>query len=227
MQLEAHAIVLGMPDGRRRRHELDGCAPLAMDGCFEARALPATRSAGEGHGRAPGPKIEGPGFTPGPGGSDPRGERRFVRMLVLEQPSQPTAVIVTPPDEGAVAPSVVRIPAAPIDAAIVDAPAWDALAEWATGGGRLAGLAIADLARLAAIATPQFAVLIGEVAAQRALDLVDAHAGPHRGDGDLHHALQPLTTAARSSPRAREAALAAIAYVASASRRKRRWRGAW
>ena len=46
------------------------------------------------------------------------------------------------------------------------------------GGGRLAALSIADLARLACIATPQFAVLIGEVAAQRALELAWGSARP-------------------------------------------------
>ena len=35
------------------------------------------------------------------------------------------------------APNVVRVPEAPADAAIVDARAWEALAEWLIGGGRL------------------------------------------------------------------------------------------
>ena len=85
-------------------------------------------------------------------------------------------MIITPPDQGAVAPNVVRVPEAPPEAAIVDVRAWDALADWVLGGGRLAACAIADLARLASIASPQFAVLIGEVAAQRALELAWAGA---------------------------------------------------
>jgi len=60
-------------------------------------------------------------------------ERRFVRMLVLERAGRHVAVI-TPPEQGAVAPNVVRVPEAPHDAAIVDEPTWDALAEWLVGG---------------------------------------------------------------------------------------------
>ena len=147
--------------------------------------------------------------------------RRFVRMLILERDSERNFVI-TPPDQGAVAPNVVRVPEAPADAAIVDARAWEALAEWVLGGGRLGACSIADLARLAGIATPQFAVLIGEVAAQRALELVWASAGPLRGAAeDLDTALQPLTDAARSSTRAGEALVSALAHVAGATRRRR------
>ncbi|MEO8842661.1 MAG: hypothetical protein ABI591_24980 [Kofleriaceae bacterium] len=148
-------------------------------------------------------------------------ERRFVRMLVLERAGRHVAVI-TPPERGAVAPNVVRVPEAPHDAAIVDAPTWDALAEWLVGGGRLGALAVADLARLACISTPQFAVIIGEVAAQRALDLVWVATGPLRGDDDLDAALQPLSDAARHSTRAGEALISALAHVAGRTRRRRR-----
>src|SRR5687768_15923070 len=48
-------------------------------------------------------------------------ERRFVRMLVLDQ----YATIITPPDRGAVAPIVVALPEAPSDAWIVELHAWD------------------------------------------------------------------------------------------------------
>jgi len=153
--------------------------------------------------------------------SDARHERRFVRMLVLERDAD-RHVIITPPDHGAVAPSVVRLPEAPPEAAIVDEPAWDALADWILGGGRLAGCSIADLARLAAIATPQFAVLIGEVAAQRALELVWAASGPLRGLDDVDAALDPLVLAARQSPRVADALVAALAHAAGATRRRRR-----
>jgi hypothetical protein len=178
-----------MPDGRERRHALDGCAVSLVDG-FVTRL-------------------------------EPRPERRFVRMLILERDHERNAII-TPPDHGAVAPNVVRLPEAPHEAAIIDDPPWDALADWIMGGGRLTGCSIAELARLAAIATPQFAVLIGEVAAQRALELVWAARGPLRGVDDVESALHPLITAARHSPRVAEALIAAFAHAAGATRRRRR-----
>ena len=152
---------------------------------------------------------------------DARSERRVVRMLSLEQ-RHARIVVITPPDQGAVAPNVVRVPEAPPEAAIVDASEFDALADWVLGGGRLAACAIVDLARLAAIASPQFAAVIGEVAAQRALELVWAARGPLRGGSDLDTALQPLADAARHSQRAAEALFAALAHVAGATRRRRR-----
>lgn len=150
-----------------------------------------------------------------------RRQRRFVRMLILERESE-RHVVITPPDQGAVAPNVVRLPEAPVGAAVVDPGAWEALAEWLLGGGRLAAMSIADLARLACIATPQFAVLIGEVAAQRALELVWFATSPLRGVSDLDAALWPLTAAAKDSPRAAEALVSALAYAAGARRRRRR-----
>jgi hypothetical protein len=146
-----------------------------------------------------------------------RVQRRFVRMLALGR-----VTVITPPEQGAVAPNVVRVPEAPSDAAIVDALTWDALAEWIVGGGRLAACSIAELARLACIATPQFAVIIGEVAAQRALELVWVAAGPLRGAIELDTVLQPLVDAARSSQRAAEALVSALAHTAGAARRRRR-----
>ena len=181
-----------MPDGGQRRHPLDGCSATQLDGFVVARGLPPLDA-----------------------------RRRFVRMLVLER-GQERHAIITPPDHGAVAPNVVRLPEAPDDAAIVDDQAWDALADWILGGGRLAGCSIADLARLAAIATPQFATLIGEVAAERALELVWAASGPLRGAGDVESALHPLVAAARHSPRVAEALVAAFAHVTGAARRRRR-----
>ena len=184
--------MLVMPDGRQRRQSLDGCAATLTDGFVARRA-----------------------------GNDTRPERRFVRMLVLDREHECT-VIITPPDRGAVAPNVVRLPEAPEEAAIVDDTAWDALADWVMGGGRLAGCSIADLARLAAIATSRFAAVIGEVAAQRALELSWAMAGPLRGGSDVDLALDPLASAARRSPRVAEALIAARAHAAGATRRKRR-----
>jgi hypothetical protein len=139
---------------------------------------------------------------------DVRWERRFVRMLVLERGHE-RLVIATPPEHGAVAPNVVRVPEAPADAAIVDAHAWETLADWLMGGGRLAGCSIADLARLATIASSAFAAVIGEVAAERALEHTWAERGPLRSSFDLASALHPLVAGARRSPRVGEALTAA------------------
>jgi hypothetical protein len=149
-------------------------------------------------------------------------ERRFVRMLVLEHAE--VDIIITPPERGAVAPNILRLPEAPAHAAIVEDQVWETLADWVMGGGRLAACAIADLARLAVISSPQFAVLIGEVAAQRALELWWATRGPLRGGPELEIALQPFTDAARFSPRAAEALVSALAHAAGATRRRHRLR---
>jgi hypothetical protein len=149
--------------------------------------------------------------------------RRFVRMLVLEREHE-RHTIVTPPEQGAVAPNVVRVPEAPADAAIVDGHAWEPLADWLMGGGRLAGCSISDLARLAEIATTPFAALIGEVAAQHALEQVWATRGPLRGafgPTDAESALHPLVAAARRSPRVAEALTAALAHATGLRPRRR------
>lgn len=189
VHLDLDVLGLRMPDGRQRRHVLDGTTPTAGDGFVRAW-------------------------------NDTHYERRFVRMLELASDRGRT-VVITPPDRGALAPNVVLVPEAPPEAAIVDEGAFDALADWVLCGGRLAALAIVDLARLAAIATSAFAVLIGEVAAQRALELVWG-GGPLRGSGDLDTALRPLADAARASPRAAEALLSARAHAAGALRPRRR-----
>jgi hypothetical protein len=191
IQLEPDALVLAMPDGRTRRHALDGVAATTSDGVVAAR------------GQA-------------------RVQRRFVRMLILEKLDGSRTFVITPPDLGAVAPNVVRVPEAPAEAAVVDLRAWEALAEWLLGGGRLAAWSVADLARLACIAAPHFAVLIGEIAAQRALELAWSAEGPLRGGSDVDSALQPLVDAAKSSQRASEALISALAHAAGAKRRRRR-----
>jgi hypothetical protein len=194
VQLDADVLVLRMPDGRHRRHVLHGMIATTIDGAVSV--LTTVRV-------------------------DVRWERRFVRMLVLERDHE-RVVVITPPDRGAVAPNVVRVPDAPSEAAIVDDSAWEALSEWVLSGGRLAACAMDDLARLAVIASPQFAALIGEVAAQRALELVWSERGPLRGASDLDDALQPLADAARVSVRAGEALFAALAHAAGVARRRRR-----
>jgi hypothetical protein len=150
-----------------------------------------------------------------------RTSRRFVRMLILERDGD-RSFVITPPDVGAVAPNVVRVPEAPADSAIIDVRAWEALADWVLGGGRLAGCSVAELAQLACIATAQFAALIGEVAAQRALELSWAAGGPLRGSSELEWALQPLYDSARASPRANEALVSALAHAAGAIMRRGR-----
>lgn len=148
-------------------------------------------------------------------------QRRFVRMLILERERGATVHVITPPDQGAVAPNVVRVPEAPAESAVVDMHTWEALAEWLLGGGRLAACSIAELARLACIASPQFAVVIGEVAAQRALELAWGSGGPLRGGSDVETALQPLIDASKSSGRAAEALISALAHAAGAKHRRR------
>jgi hypothetical protein len=150
------------------------------------------------------------------------GLRRFVRMLVVTWETIATSVVlVTPPELGAVAPNVIRIPDAGADAAIIDPLVWDALANWLVGGGRLAACSIYELARLAGVATPAFAVIVGEVAAQRAIELASG-GGPLRGGHDPDASLAPLVEAARASPRAAEALVAALALAAGLKRRQRR-----
>ena len=56
--------------------------------------------------------------------------------------------------------------------------------------------------------------MIGEVAAQRALELAAMAAGPMRGGGHgLEAALAPLADVARTHPRAAEALVAALAHA--------------
>ena len=209
VQLDPDALILVMPDSWIRRHPLDGVHATIADGFVADRSARGSAETITTTTRHHAPIV-------------PRVLRRFVRMLILEGDGA-RVVVITPPDRGAVAPNVVFLEEAPPDAAIVDEGSWDALAEWLLGGGRLAACSVADLARLACIATPQFAVLIGEVAAQRALELVWAEAGPLRSGQDLDSALQPLVDAAKHSQRASEALVSALSHAAGASRR-RRWR---
>jgi hypothetical protein len=151
---------------------------------------------------------------------DAEHRRRFVRMLVLESGDARTALI-TPPERGAIAPRAVPMPRAPDDAAVVDESPWEVFADWVMRGGRLAGLTVAELAALAAIATPQFAIVLGEIAAAAALEIVWEEAGPLRGGVDVDASLQPLYEAARVSVRAAEALVAALAVCAVRRARRR------
>jgi hypothetical protein len=149
-------------------------------------------------------------------------DHRFVKMLIIERATasghfdaHERLIVITPPDRGAIAPGVVRVPQAPSEAVVVETEAWEALAAWLGKGGRLSGCSVAQLARLAAIASPQFALVIGEVAAEIALELVWESVGPIRGGNTLEAALRPLHDAARHSPRAADAWIAALARAAS------------
>lgn len=136
--------------------------------------------------------------------------QRFVRHLVLEN-GWLRIDLITPPERGAIAPRAAGIPSAPRDAAVIEPGAWEVLADWLHSGGRLAGRTVADLARLACVATPQFAVIIGELAARVAAELSWERCGPMRGSGGIINALAPLVDAARTSPRAADALMAARA----------------
>jgi hypothetical protein len=209
VQLDVDTLILAMPNSSYRRHPLDGCLATIADGFVAERSARGSEPQITITARHGAPIV-------------PRVLRRFVRMLVLEREGE-RIVVITPPEQGAVAPNVVFLPEAPADAAIVDIGSWDALADWLLSGGRLSACSIADLSRLACIATPQFAVLIGEVVAQRALEHVWAASGPLRGGQDLDSALQPLVDAAKQNARAGEALTSALAHAAGATRR-RRWR---
>jgi hypothetical protein len=139
--------------------------------------------------------------------------RRFVRMLTIERDSEGLALI-TPPDRAAIAPRVAHLPPAPEDAAVLDDETWQVLVGWVRGGGRLSGLSVEELASLAMIASPPFALIIGEVAAQVALDMIWEHGGPLRGGVEVADSLAPLERAARVSVRAAEALVAALAACA-------------
>ncbi|MBE7453466.1 MAG: hypothetical protein HS111_32775 [Kofleriaceae bacterium] len=108
---------------------------------------------------------------------DATARRRFVRMMSIEA-RQAAVTLITPPDRGAIAPRVAHLPAAPDDAAVLEAGVWEQLADWVASSGRLAGRTVEELARLASIATAPFAVVIGGVAAGVARDLARMASGP-------------------------------------------------
>ena len=147
--------------------------------------------------------------------------QRFVRHLHLVAHAGATDLI-TPPEEGSLAPRAAQRPRAPDDAAIVERGAFDTLLVWLAAGGRLGGCTIAELAALARVATPSFAVVVGERAGQLAVETVWQHGGPMRGGDtgdDVRRRLRPLEEAARTSERAAEALVAALAFSAPAGRR--------
>lgn len=143
--------------------------------------------------------------------------RRFVRHLKIYL-ADGRADLITPPEEGCIAPRAAQLPGVPDDAIIVEAHAWEAVVDWLEGGGRLGGRTIAELARLAAIASAQFAITLGEWAAQVALEMTWERRGPLRGGSEVHHSLRPLEEAANRHPRAADALVAALSQTAGAVR---------
>ena len=155
-------------------------------------------------------------------------QRRFVKMLILERSrdsghffSDERLILITPPDRGTIAPIAARVQVAPSEAFVVETEEWEALTRWLSGGGRLAACSVVELARLAAIASPQFAVVIGEVAAEIALESLWEAAGPLRGRSGLQDSLRPFYDRARRSPRAADALIAALARASVVPRVRR------
>lgn len=138
---------------------------------------------------------------------------RFVRHLIVYTPRLQVDLI-TPPDEGAIAPRAAGLPGVPAGAAVVETPTWEALVDWLRVGGRLGRLTMVELARLCRVASPQFAVGIGERAAQMAMELIWERCGPMRDSGGMVDSLRPLEEEARTSPRAADALVAALAALA-------------
>jgi len=98
---------------------------------------------------------------------------------------------------------------------VVDSSVWEAVVDWVNGGGRPGGRTVADLARLACIATSQFAITLGEWAAQLAHEMTWERQGPMRSGAGLRHSLRPLEEAATRSARAGEALVAALSRTAT------------
>ncbi|RMH43645.1 MAG: hypothetical protein D6689_04675 [Deltaproteobacteria bacterium] len=136
-------------------------------------------------------------------------DARFVRHVSIRSAAG-RVDLITPPERGAIAPRAARLPGVPRSSIIVDADDCDTVEAWVRTGGGLSGRTIAELARLARIATPQFAIAIGECAAYVAAELTWQRLGPMRGGGTFQQVLGPLEREARRSPRAAEALLAAM-----------------
>lgn len=122
--------------------------------------------------------------------------------------------MITPPETGAIAPRALGLPGVPDDVAIVEIDEWDAVLDWLHGHCRLSGRTVRELAQLACIASPQFAIAIGEWAARVAAEMTWENRGPMRGGAvDLRFSLRPLEEAARRSPRAQDALVAAYSRL--------------
>jgi hypothetical protein len=139
--------------------------------------------------------------------------KRFVRHLRISRDGEHID-LVTPPEEGSIAPRVARLPAAPGLAFVIDRADFDVVVPWLVCGGSLRGQTVTELAQLAMVATSGYAVHIGEWAAQVAVDMTSDICGPLRGCSSPRQVLAPLVDAARRSERASEALVAALAKSA-------------
>jgi hypothetical protein len=148
---------------------------------------------------------------------------RFVRHLRVDggkrsAQSSERFDLATPPELGCIAPRAARLPILDEDVEVVEVWVWDTVVEWLGRDCRLSGCTIDELSLLARIASPAYAVEIGERAAHLAghLSHNGGFLGPMRGTGglDSHRLLRPLEKAARESTHAAEAYMAAMARVA-------------
>lgn len=123
--------------------------------------------------------------------------QRFVKHLVITRRVE-RVDLITPPENGTIAPRAAVVPVVPATAAVIEKPAWETVVSWLSGNGLLSGRTIVELTRLACMATPELAVEIGEVMAELAAELASSHHGPLRCSGE-HDWLKPLERAARTS----------------------------
>jgi hypothetical protein len=135
---------------------------------------------------------------------------RFVRHVSIRTQNR-CLDLITAPEQGAIAPRAARLPGVPGAALIIDGGVLDTATQWIRSGGGLGGRTISELARLACIATSQFAIVLGECIAHAAAEITWERVGPMRGGGVFVHMLRPLEEAARDSQRAGEALVAALA----------------
>ena len=139
-------------------------------------------------------------------------KHRFVRHLSVVT-SRTRVDFITPPEQGTIAPRVADLPQVPA-ALVVDKNTWEAIRDWVKNRGRLSGCTIAQLAKLACIASAQFAIAIGERAAVVAVQMAWDREHPMRKGVDVSLLLKPLEEAARYSSTARDALLAAFSRAA-------------
>ena len=140
---------------------------------------------------------------------------RFTRHLRIELAVGPVDLI-TPPEEGAIAPRVLRLPPAPDGAYVVERSSLKIVASWLAGGGRMRGWTVDELSHFARLASSNFAVALGDVAGQVAVEMSWDRQGPLRGANGVEPrlVLWSLERAARDSERAHEAFVAALARCA-------------
>ncbi len=139
--------------------------------------------------------------------------RRFVSQMTLRRGEQ-ALEIITPPEKGSIAPRAAALPVVAESAAVVSCEVWATVRDWLECSGRLCGRTVAEIARFARIASPVFAIALGEAAARRACEMVWEQGGPMRHTSHLRYPLMPLEDAAARSSQAADAFIAALAYIA-------------